>query len=262
MNMTTEPMQVQEKEELEIDLVRLFYYIRTKIAIVLTVFFAGAIVAGLITYFFITPKYQAVSKLYVVSASNGSAVDLTDLNLGTSLSLDYEELLRIRPIYEEIIEEEGLPYTYDELLGMVDISVIDETRILTIAVTSTDPAEAQKVANALAEKAVTYLPELMETSAPNIAEYAIYPEDKASPSLSRNVLLGAVLCTALALGILVVLFVMNDTLQSAEDVEKTFGIMPMTVIPEGDIPGISDKVEHSAGGRRFSLNRRKGADRQ
>ena len=30
---------------------------------------------------------------------------------------------------------------------------------------------------------------------------------------------------------------------TAEDVEKEFGIMPFTVIPEGDIEEISDEVE-------------------
>ena len=264
MNMDKEKMQVQEKEELEIDLVEMFYYFRTKIAVILAAFFIGAVAAGIITYFFITPEYQATSKLYMVSASGDSVVDLTDLNLGTSLSLDYEELLRIRPIFEEIIKEEKLPYSYNELLGMVDISAVDDTRILTVTVTSTDPAEAQKVANALAEKAVTYVPELMEVSAPNIAEHAIYPEGKSSPSLSRNIMLGAILCTALVMAVLVILFMMDDTLQSAEDVEKVFGIMPMTVIPEGDMKEISDEAEHRGRRKRwrFFRGKRKGENRQ
>ena len=36
---------------------------------------------------------------------------------------------------------------------------------------------------------------------------------------------------------------MDDSLNTAEDVEKEFGIMPFTVIPEGDIEEISDEVE-------------------
>lgn len=236
-------MAQQSDDEIEIDLLELFYFLRSRFVFIIITFLAGALGAGLITCYFITPKYEATSKLYMVSASSDSVVDLTDLNLGTSLSTDYEKLLYIRPIFEEIIEEEKLPYTYGQLVAMVKISAIEDTRILTVTVTSENPSEAQKIANDLADKAVTYLPDLMETSAPNIAERAIYPEQPSSPNLTKNVLIGALAGTVLAVGVLTVFFVMDDTLQTAEDVEKAFGIMPFTVIPEGDMESISDKAE-------------------
>ena len=34
------------------------------------------------------------------------------------------------------------------------------------------------------------------------------------------------------IGILTVLFVMDDTVKSSEDIEKLIGVMPLTVIPE------------------------------
>ena len=43
--------------------------------------------------------------------------------------------------------------------------------------------------------------------------------------------------------VFVVHMLMDDSLNTAEDVEKEFGIMPFTVIPEGDIEEISDEVE-------------------
>ena len=110
----------------------------------------GAVIAGLITYFLITPKYTATSKLYMVSASSDSIVNLSDLNLGTSLTDDYVELLKIRPIFEEIIKELDLDYTYDELLSMTSIASLNKTRLLGITVESTDPVEARDIANALA----------------------------------------------------------------------------------------------------------------
>ena len=234
---------VHVEEEIEIDLVELVYYFRSKLVTIIVTFLIGALGAGMITYFFVTPKYEAASKLYMVSASSDSVVDLTDLNLGTSLSSDYEQLLKIRPIFEEILEEEKLNYTYEELLEMVTMETLEDTRILTITVESIVPGEAQEIANDLAEKAVTYLPELMETSAPNIAEHAIYPESPSSPNLVKNTAIGAALGLMSALGLLTVFFVMDDTVKSAEDVEKAFGIMPLTVIPEGEMESISDKTE-------------------
>ncbi len=237
------PVNNEREDEFEIDLLELFFYYRSRWVLILSTFIIGALIAGLITVYLITPKFTATSKLYMVSASSDSIVDLTDLNIGTSLSSDYEELLKVRPIFEEVIKEEKLPYTYEELLNMVSISTITDTRILTVTVESTIPEEAQIIANALAEKAVKELPELMDTSEPNIAEKAILPEKQSSPSLLKNTAIGALVALVLVLGVLTFFFVTDDTLKSAEDVEKTFGVMPLTVIPEGDVESISDKKE-------------------
>jgi capsular polysaccharide biosynthesis protein len=137
----------------------------------------------------------------MVSSSSQSVVDLTDLNIGQSISSDYVELLQTRPIIEGVIREQNLDYTYRELLDMLSISVINNTRIIKIDATSADKKEAMTIANALAEKGVSELPKLMETPEPHIAEYAIVPVSKSAPSLSRNTMIGALLVATLENGL-------------------------------------------------------------
>lgn len=249
----TDVVIANDESEIEIDLVELFYYYRTKWIPIIITFLIGIILAGGITKYLITPRYQAQSKLYVVSASNDSVVDLADLNIGTALSKDYEKLLYIRPIVNEIIEEKKLPYTYEQLVDMITVASIDETRILTITVESINPQEAQDIANAMADKAVAYLPKLMETDAPNIAERAIFPELPSSPNLIKNMLIGGVAGLFIALAFFTVIFLMDDTLQSAEEVEKTFGVMPLTVIPEGDLGAAHADKEKAKKAKRRKL---------
>lgn len=78
----------------------------------------------------------------------------------------------------------------------------------------------------------TILPKLMGISAPNIAEEAITPTVPTSPSTKKNVALGGILALALIVGIYTVRFMMDDTVKTAEDVEKIIGVMPLTVILE------------------------------
>ncbi|MBQ9015766.1 MAG: capsular polysaccharide biosynthesis protein [Firmicutes bacterium] len=247
-----------ERDEIEIDLLDLFYYYRSKIKWIIAAFIVGALLAGLCTQFLITPKYTATSTMYMVSSSSGSVVDLTDLNIGESLSQDYIELIKTRPIIDSVIRMENLDYDYEELLNMLSLTVVSDTRIIKIAVTSPDPEEAMRIANDLAVKAEETLPNLMDAPKPNIAEDAILPTEKSSPSLTKNVMIGALLMLLLTLAILTIMYLMDDTLQSAEDVEKHFGIMPLTVIPEGKIEGLqsaeSDKAYRS---RRFGKGRKK-----
>ena len=202
MNKLKDNIQIKEDEEMEIDLLELFQFFKSRFLILLVVLLLGAVLAGGITKFLITPKYTATSKLYMVSASNDSVIDLTDLNLGTSLSEDYAELIKIRPILEEVIKDYDLSYTYEDLVKMLTIAPVGDTRIL-----------------------------------------AIVPPEPSSPNLIINTLLGAFGFLAVALIVLTVLYLRDDTMRTAEDVEKAFGIMPLTVIPEGDIASISDKKE-------------------
>lgn len=228
----------RENEELEIDLIELFGHFMGKLRWVVGAFIIGALIAGLLTMFVITPKYTATAKMYMVNSSSQSVVDLTDLNIGQSLSGDYVELLKTRPIVEGVIEEQNLQYSYNQLVSMVSLSIINETRIVQIDVTSTDPREAMEIANSLADKGVSELPKLMETPKPHIAEYAIVPVNQSSPSLTKNVMIGALLALLIMLGILTVQFLTDDTFKSAEDIEREFGVMPITVIPEGKIEGL------------------------
>ena len=227
----------RRNEEIEIDLVELFMHFREKLVWIVGAFLVGALIAGLVTHFLITPKYTATAKMYMVSSSSQSVVDLTDLNIGQSISGDYVELLKTRPIIEDVIKDQGLPYSYTQLVSMLNLSVVNTTRIIKIDVTSTDGTEAMNIANALAEKGVTELPKVMETPAPHIAEYAIVPVNKSSPSLTRNTMIGALLALLIALALFTIQFLMDDTFKTAEDIEKEFGVMPLTVIPEGKIEG-------------------------
>lgn len=227
----------KEDREVEIDLLDLFSFYRSRIKWIAGAFILGALLAIFVTQFVITPKYTASSTMYMVSSSTGSAVDLSDFNIGQSLSSDYVELVKTRPIIEDVIKELDLKYKYEDVLNMLEVSVVTDTRILKINVTSPDAKEAASIANSLAKKAEIELPNLMDTPKPHIAETAIVPTHRSSPSLTKNTLIGALAAMLIVLIIFTVMYMMDDTIKSEEELEKYFGVMPLTVIPEGKIEG-------------------------
>ena len=250
--------QPADDQEIEIDLLDLLGFYMSRLPLLIAAIVIGALFAGLVTTFMIPDRYTATSKMYMVSSSSGSVVDLTDLNIGESISNDYIELIKTRPIIDSVIQTEDLDYTYEQMLGMLNLSVVADTRIIKIAVTSTDPEEAMLISNDLAMKAEETLPKLMDAPKPNIAEEAILPTHKSSPSLTKNVMIGALLMLLLMLAILTVMYLMDDTLKSAEDVEKHFGVMPLTVIPEGKIEGAQTTESEKASRKgRFRKGRKK-----
>ncbi len=232
-----------DDQEVEIDLLDLLGYYLSRLPLLIAAIVIGALISGLYTSLFIPDKYTATSKMYMVSASSDSVVNLSDLNLGTSLSSDYVELMKSRPVLEDVIEKLELDYTYEQLAGMINLSVVNNTRIVRISVTSKSPKEAMEIANQMANTAKAQLPKVMDAPSPTIAENAILPQFRSSPSLRRNVMMGSLLALVLVLGVLTVLYLLDDTIKTSEDVEKEFGIMPLSVIPEGEIKGMGKKEE-------------------
>ena len=223
------------EDEMEIDLLDLAYVLLDKIHYIILCLLAGAVMLNAFSFFCIRPTYQATAKMYVVSASNDSVVDLTDLNIGTSLTSDYEQLMLSYPVLDQVIDELDLDMETEDLAQMVTLENPQDTRILNVTATSTDPVEAMNIANKLTEVSVEYLPETMSTNPPNIAQQAQLPDEKAAPSYARYTLIGALLGAILYCAYLTVRYLLDDTIRTSEDMEKYFGVVPLTSIPDSDI---------------------------
>lgn len=218
-----------------IDLVELFYVLWGHAWQIILCLIAGAAIAFAYTYFLVTPLYQATSSIYIVSASNNSVVNLTDLQIGAQLTADYQELMRSRPLLEDVIKNLDLNMSTSALSSMISITNTSDTRILKITVTSPDPQESADIANELVNQACIYLPDIMETDEPNLVEEAIPPTSKSSPSYAKNLVLGGLVGAVLCCGVLVLRYLMNDTFVTPDDVTRYLGVQPLAVIPEADL---------------------------
>ena len=263
---TNKPVKLQSantanNRPTEIDLVDLFGFYMSRWPLLVAAVLIGAIIAGTVTYFLIPDRFTAVSRMYMVSASSDSVVSLADLNIGTSLSSDYVELMQSRPVLEDVIDKLELKYSYGQLLGMINLSVVPNTRIVKISATSTDPREAMEIANQVARTSRVQLPKVMEAPTPSIAEPAVLPTRRSSPSLSKNVAVGSLLALMAVLGVLTMLYLLDDTIKTPEDLDKILGIMPLSLIPEGKIEDKRGNEETDAGASKKKNNtgkRRKG----
>ena len=255
-------LTAHENEEREIDLIELFYLLWEHALQIVGCILTGCVLAFVGTYFLITPQYQATAKMYVVSASNNSIVNLSDLQLGSQLTADYQELLLSRTLLRDVIdtleldvlsdlksvvdtikEEIGLENLFDEqeteqkndweeLMENISIENPIDTRILSITVTYPDPQLAAQIVNEIAYQAVEYLPDIMESPAPNIYEEATVPTQKSSPSYKINTVVGGFLFALIYCSILMGKYFIKDTFETPEDVTRFFGIQPLAVVPE------------------------------
>lgn len=220
------------EQEAEINLIDLAWALLDKIHYIVLCFLIGAVIMNAYSYFLVRPTYKSTAKMYVVSASKNSVVDLDALNIGTLLTADYEQLMLSYPVLEQVINKLNLDMDSDTLAKMITLENPTDTRILNINVVSTDPKSARDIANTLMEVSVDYLPKTMSTNAPNVAQKAKLADYKDGPSYTKYTMIGALAGAFLYCMYLVVKYLMDDTIHTADDMEKYFDIVPLAVIPD------------------------------
>ena len=221
--------EFENDDEIEIDLKELFLALKKKIVWILltTIVFAGA--AGLITKFAMTPIYSSSAQLYVMSKSGIS--QLTDLTMGTQLTQDYMVIVKTRPVLEKVIKNLNLDMDYKELGNKITVENPTDTRIMQITVTDPDPKQAKEITQDLAEVTAATVAKKMDVKSPTIIENAYEAENPDSPSTKKNVVIGALLGFVLMSAVIVVQYLMNDTILKEEDIEKYLGINTLAQLP-------------------------------
>jgi capsular polysaccharide biosynthesis protein len=223
------PLQ-KENEEIEIDLLDLFLEILDHWKMVLLSTMLVAVIAFCISEFIITPQYESTSELYVLSKST-SITSLSDLQLGTNLTNDYVVVIQGRPVLEQVIVNLGLEETYTGLLGKVAINNPSDSRILEITVTDPDPNRAKEIADEIAEVASEYIAEKMDQDPPTIIQYGYADGSPTSPSIGKNTVIGALLGLLAAVAVIVISYLLNDTISDTDDIEHKLGLTVLGTLP-------------------------------
>ena len=234
---------MQQTDEIEIDLWEICLVLVHNLALIVSVGIMTALGTFLITQLFITPKYESTTKIYILNKQENNAVTYSDIQLGTQLTKDYAELIQSRFVLEEVVQGMGLDLSYEEMKKKVSVTTPTDTRILAITVEDTDPVMAMLLANSIREAAAVHIMNVMDIQAVNVSETANMPMKKASPSVMKNTFIGGVLGIFLMIAVILVRFLMDDTIKTPEDVEKYLQLSTLAVIPlnEGEEDGKKKK---------------------
>lgn len=221
-----------DNDELTIDLIEVIGALLKKAHIIILTGIIVALLAFIGTKLFITPMYTAETKVYVLSKSDGSTgISATDLQAGSYLIKDYTELVKSRTVMEQVIAVLNLDMKPEQLMGMVSVEAATDSRILTIKVESDDPKQAKEIADAVREAVSVQITEIMNADAVNIVEKADLPSEPSSPNTMKNTMMGGILGIILAMGVVVLIFIMDDTIKTPDDVERYLGLNTLTSIP-------------------------------
>ena len=220
------------ENEDEIDLGGLFYRFLEKIHWIILTAIIGAAIAGVLVFKFITPIYQATSKIYIVGSD--TTISLTDLQIGSNLAADYQEVFKNWHVHELVDKRLNLDYSYTKLAGMIKITNPTNTHVLYVTVKSPDPEEAKVIADTYAQVAREFIATKMDMREPNIFEEAKLPDKPVTPEKTRDIVIGFALGALLAMAIIAIKFFSDDRILTSEDITKVGNLATLGMVPLQD----------------------------
>lgn len=227
-----------KNNETVIDLFELLGVFIKKIWIVVVSTILGAVLAFGYTFFFITPLYKSSALLYVNNSdisigSISASITNADLTAAKTLVDTYSVILKSRAVVNEVTRLADVDYTYEEMLSMVEAKAVNNTEVFSITVTSSDPVEAEKLANLYAEVLPQKITEIVNGSDAKIVDYAVVASKKTSPSYTKNTAIGAVLGFVLAAAVIVIGYLRDDIIHSEDYLTESYPTIPLlSVIPD------------------------------
>lgn len=196
------------------------------------------------------------SGIVVTPGSDNVSLSLAGDSLAKAKVKNYESVAKSRLVADRVITSLELKTTADALLGTISVKVPLDTAEIRVTAQSTDPATAQRVADAWVNGLAAQV-EAIETATPAEAVSepgnaatpdvgpsasvtavrvlplgkAVLPTTPTSPNTKLNLALGALVGLALGVAYAVIRRHLDRRIRKAADIERTFGVPVIGTLP-------------------------------
>ncbi|HFH7365846.1 TPA: Wzz/FepE/Etk N-terminal domain-containing protein [Streptococcus agalactiae] len=216
--------------EVEINIFNLLKKLWKKKFLITFVAIAFATAGLFYSLFIVTPQYTSSTRIYVITPNN--SITAQDLQAGSFLANDYKEIITSTDVLEKVISSEKLNYPLSQLLQKITVSILKDTRVISISVEDANPKMSQKLANSVREAAVSKIKAVTQVEDITTLEKGNLPKAPSSPNIKKNVLIGFIVGAGLSTIVLVIMGILDDRVNTEEDIEKALGLTSLGIVPD------------------------------
>lgn len=245
--------------EESISLKELFAVLKKRLGMIIALSLVAAVISGVFTVFVVTPEY-AVNTQFLVSqrdTEQTNTIQSTDIRTNLELINTYNVIIKSSRILENVIDELNLNMSASTLSSMISVTNENQSQVVTVRVTDTDPLRAEQIANttvAVFQEEIFELMNVDNVNVLNLADAGLNPQP-VSPNLTMNIAIALVLGLMVGVGISFLLEFLDTTVKSEEDIENILGIPvigTISHISEADLdnhvaPEVSRRMKREGG---------------
>ena len=220
-----------------IDLREYFAIIKKRFWIIAIITVVAMVVSGVISFFMLSPVYEAKSTLIVNTEKNEETQMITgdQFSVSQKLAVTYGEIIKSRAVLESVISNLKLDSEYEDFVEKITISPVKDTQIISISVQDTNPKKARDIANEIPKVFEKEVKRITKANDIQVIDKAILPENPIKPNKMMNVAIAAVLGMMIGLFIVFLLEYLDNKIKTVQDVEKHLGLSVIGVIPSENI---------------------------
>ncbi|WP_404455419.1 capsular biosynthesis protein [Virgibacillus necropolis] len=217
-----------------ISLKEIFGVIKERLLLIVSLIIGAALIAAVVSYFILTPTYQASSQFIVSQEKQDPEVQYNTGDIQTNIQLinTYNIIIKSPAILEDVVKELDLPYSADQLKSKLQVASEEKSQVVTVTATDTDPATAVKIANSTVETFQEKIPDIMSVDNVSVLAEAELSENpsQVSPNPLLNIAIAIVLGAMVGVGLAFLLEYLDNTITTEDDVEKQLGLPVLGVI--------------------------------
>ncbi len=223
----------QKTVEEEISLVEIMQVLLKRWKLIIFLPLLAAVIAYGISVYTFTPKYVATSTLIVMPFTEeveGGGVIRHDVDSTRQVVQSCKELTMSRDSIQRVIGELNLPYSAGELQDNIDIDVSSD--VTEVNVTSTNPERAYEVANHVTGILMEHITETARLENVDLLNPATVPGSPVNEQFNLNIAVAFVLALMVSVALAFLFEHLDNSLKSADDIQKYLGVQVLGVIPE------------------------------
>lgn len=230
--MNVNSWQEEDKnEDVEIDLVEIWQVIKKQFGLLVVIVILCAILAGVISKFFIAPKYTSSSTIFLTpSISESGVVDYTSQNSNEKLVNNVMALLVQDNILSEVAKQTGME-SIEELRDQIEVSNDTNTTLVKVEATTLDPKLSKNIVNSMVSVFIDTMQENLNLKNIEIVDKAKLSYEPSGPDVKKNILIGAAAGFVIDALIVVLKVLTNTRLKSKEEAEKYLNLPVFCELP-------------------------------
>lgn len=223
-----------DNEENEvIDLTEILNAVRQHLLELILATLLAALVGFMVSTFLIRPQYSSSALMIVNTRQDVNANVTSDqINSATKLVSTYSIIIKSDTVLQQVIDNLGLNLNYKQLNERVAVSAVDDTQVMRITVNSDSPEWAQQVCEQIITVAPDVIKEAVEAGSVKVISNASLSLQPVSPNIKKNTALAAAVGFVAVMGILVLQVLLDNKINTEEDVTKYLNMTVLGVIPE------------------------------
>jgi capsular polysaccharide biosynthesis protein len=232
-----------------ISLKELLETLKKRLLLIVSITLIAAIVSGVVSYFFLTPIYQASTQILVnQKKSEQSLYSTSEVQTNLQLINTYNVIITSPVILDKVSDELDLNMTALQLKGKITVGSEKDSQVVNLSVQDSNAEVAAQIANKTAEVFKKQIANIMNVDNVSILAKADITENPApiKPRPLLNVAIAIVVGLMAGIGIAFLLEYFNNTIKNEQDIEKILGLPILGVIATIDDEKMEEAIARRA----------------